>query len=272
MQVRQTIRAGPNEGRPQEKDDEKAATWEQIAKLVKDAQWRHYGVQQQDVNGDGRKDLVLWYAQGDLNPATTIQLLLRGPDGRLPEQPSQVLRHSGLPIRVDRKLGDSPFWDLDGDGRCELILVALKTQITSWSGLVNLFVSGSVDWVLTVRSGRDGAYAGRPDFQMDVTSMTPQNASFFTLFLLGGDFNGDGRDDLLIKRGSEQFDVYLSEAGTGFFHSGPALSFAAPTEARRVETADLNGDGVSDLFVQKALEARITLYLSQSNPQKGTSQ
>jgi hypothetical protein len=270
LEVRQTIRAGPNEGRTQEKDDEKAATWAQIAKLVKDAQWRHYGVQQQDVNGDGRKDLVLWCAQGDLNPATTIQILLRGANGRLPEQPSQVLRHGGLPIRVDRRLGDSPFWDLDGDGRCELILVALKTRVTSWSSIVNMVVSGGVDWVFTVRSGRNGAYAGRPDFQMDITSMTPHNTMISNLFLIDGDFNGDGREDILVERATEQFDVYLSSPRAGSFQPGPALRLAAPTEARRVETADLNGDGISDLFVQKALEAQITIHLSQPDPQKGT--
>jgi hypothetical protein len=270
MEVRKTIRARPEDSRAQEKDDEKAAMQERIAKIAKDAQWRHYDVRYQDVNGDGREDLVLWRTQGDLSPGTTILLLLRGSDGKLPARPTRVLRHSGLPIRVDRELRVSPFRDLDGDGRCEMILVALKTQITSWSGLVNLFVAGSVDWVFTVRSGRDGDYSGGPDFQMDVTSMTPQNPSFFTLFLIGGDFNGDGREDILVKRGSEQFDVYLSDAGAGFFQAGPALSFAAPTEARRVDTADLNGDGISDLFVQKALEAQITICLSQVDHRKGT--
>ncbi len=270
LEVRKAIRPRPQESRTQE-DDQRKAAQELIGKIAKDAQWGHYGVQHQDVNGDGREDLVLWRTQGDINPGTTILLLLRGPDGKLPVRPTRVFRHSGLPIRVDRELRVSPFRDLDGDGRCEMILVALKTQITSWSGLVNLFVSGSVDWIFTVRSGRDGDYSGVPDFQMNVTSMTPQNPSFFTLFLIGGDFNGDGRDDILVKRGSEQFDVYLSDARTGFFQAGPALNFAAPTEARRVETADLNGDGISDLFVQKALEAQITMYLSQAEQEKRTT-
>jgi len=268
MDVSQTVRVRPQAGQIQEKDREKKAAQELVERIAKEAGWRRYDVQRQDLNGDGREDLVLWKNHGDISPGTTILLLLRGIDGKLPERPTRVLRHAGLPIRGDRRSDNSPFWDLDGDGRCELILVAIKTRVTSWSGLVDMALSGGLDWTLTVRSGRSGNYAGRPDFQMDVTSVTPSIASVFSVFLLDGDFNGDGRADLLVKRGPEQFDVYLSDAGTGFFQAGPALSFAAPIEARRIDTTDLNADGISDLFVQKALEAQITVHLSQSDERK----
>jgi hypothetical protein len=269
LEVRQTFRPQAQDSRGRERDAEKKAVQELLGKLTQGAFPRDYSVVHQDVNGDGREDIVLWRARGDISPNVTILLLLRGPDGRLPAQPTRVLRHSGLPIRVDRKLGVSPFWDLDGDGRCELILVALKTRVTSWSGLVNMVVSGGIDWVFTVRSGRDGTYSGGPDFRMDVTSATPHEGTVFRFFRLDGDFNGDGRVDLLVERGTEQFDVYWSAPKDGFFQAGPALSFAAPTEARAVNTADLNGDGLSDLFVQKLVEAQITVYLSQSEPRKG---
>jgi len=272
LKVRKTVRARPQDSRAQEKDDEKEAVQKLIGRIAENTPRRDYGVVHQDVNGDGREDVVLWRARGDISPNITILLLLRGPDGKLPEQPTRVLRHSGLPIRVDRELGVSPFRDLDGDGRCELILVALKTRVTSWSGLVEMVVSGGVDWVFTVRSGREGAYSGGPDFQMAVTSTTPRDGTVFHFFSIDGDFNGDGREDLLVERGPEQFDVYLSAAGSGFFRAGPALSFAAPTEARQVSTADLNGDGISDLFVQKMVEAQITVFLSQSDPRKGIPQ
>jgi hypothetical protein len=134
-----------------------------------------------------------------------------------------------------------------------------------------MVVSGGVDWVFTVRSGRDETYSGGPDFRMDVTSTTPRDGSVFRFFRIDGDFNGDGRQDLLVERGLEQFDVYLSAAGSGFFQAGPALTFAAPTEARRIDTADLNGDGLSDLFVQKVVEAHLTIYLSQTDHRKGTA-
>ena len=134
-----------------------------------------------------------------------------------------------------------------------------------------MVVSGGIDWTLTVRSGRDGTYTGRPDFQMDLTSMTPHSESISSLIRLEGDFNGDGRKDILVERGPEQFDVYFNSAGTGYFQAGPALSFAAPIEVNMIGTADLNGDGISDLFVRELREPRITICLSRSDQQKGTS-
>jgi len=270
LEVRRAVRARPQDGRAQENGAEKKTTQQLIERITKEAQWDHYLVRHQDVNGDGREDLVLWHSLGDVSPRTTLLLLLRDQNGRLPERPTRVLRYSGLPICVGREREGSPFWDLDGDGRCELILVALKTRVTSWSSLVNMVVSGGVEWVFTVRSGRDGTYSGNPDFQMDVTSMPPRNTGVSSLFSLDGDFNGDGRRDLLVERGPEQFDVYLSSPGGRFSQAGPALSFAAPVEARMVSTADLNGDGLSDFFVQKAMEPRLTVCLSQSASRKGS--
>ena len=269
LEVSRSVRTPPQEGQAGKEDDAETTEQRLIDKITKGARWRHYDTQHQDVDGDGREDVVLWKTQGDFRPGTIILLLLRGQDGKLPDRPTRVLRHSGLPIRVDRKLGASPFWDLDGDGRCELILATLKTRVTSWSGLVDMALSGGVDWVLTVRFGRDGDYSGGPDFHVSITSMTPRNARISRLFLIDGDFNGDGREDILVERGPERFDLYVSGQGDSLYEAGPAFSFTAPVEARRVETTDLNGDGISDLFVQKAADSQITMYLSQSDRRKG---
>ncbi|MCU0917635.1 MAG: VCBS repeat-containing protein [Planctomycetes bacterium] len=270
LEVRQTIRARPSDRPDPEEDAKRDAARELIERITREAQWRHYVVRHQDVNGDGREDLVIWRTVGNISPTITILLLLRGPDGHLPARPTQVLRHSGLPIRVNHRQEVSPFCDLDGDGRGELVLVALKTQVTSWSGLVDMVVSVGVDWLLTVRSGTDRDYAGGPDFQMGVTSMIlREDVGVSDLFLIDGDFNGDGHPDLLVTRGPEQLDVYLNSRGGGFFQTGPVLSFAAPIDAHRMVTADLNGDGICDLLTQKPMEAQVTIYLSQSAPQKG---
>lgn len=272
INIRTEFRANAPDHQIEEKQSEETEIQALVDKTVKDAEWGRYGRQQQDVNGDGREDLVLWRAGGDVNPRTTTLIFLRGPDDRLPERPTQVVRSSGIPIRVDRDQRVSPFWDLDGDSRCELILVALKTRVTSWSGLVDIALSGGVDWVFTVRSGKDGTYSGGPDFRMDLTTMTPRSGAIAYLFLIDGDFNGDGREDLLVERTPEQFDVYLSSTDAGFFQNRPPVVFEAPVEARQVDTSDLNGDGISDFYVQALQEARLTVYLSQSDSRKGTQQ
>jgi hypothetical protein len=253
--------------------DEWKAESPTVQKLIDDV--RRYegssthGVKRMDVNGDGREDLVLWKSQRNFNPKTVVLVLIRGRDGQLPERPTHMLRGSGVPVRINREQGVSPMWDLDGDGKCELILLALKTRVMSWTGLVDIALTGGVDWIFTVRSGRDGDYSGGPDFQMDITSRTPSDESVEWMFQIDGDFDGDGRVDIFLERSSNQYDVYLSDTDTGFFRRESPLNFKAPVEAW-THIDDFNGDGISDLFVQERRVTRVTMFLSQSGKQKGT--
>jgi len=263
VSIRTQFRTNDDQNRVEEREAENAAIQKLIDDIRADADSSSYGVKRQDVNGDGRQDLVLWKSQRDMHPKSTVLIFLRNREGRLPERPTHVLRGSGVPIRVDQEHGISPMWDLDGDGKCELVLVALKTRVTSWSGLVDMALSGGVDWVFTVRSGRNGDYSGGPDFQMDMTSRTPSDKSVEWMFSIDGDFNGDGRKDMLLERSSDQYDLYLSDTDTGFFRREPPLSFRAPVDAW-TDIADLNGDGISDLLVQERRVSRITVFLSQS--------
>ncbi len=271
VSIRTWFRLYKDENQIGEEKAENPAIQKLIDGIKKDDESSTHGVKRMDVNGDGREDLVLWKSQRDMNPKTVVLVLIRGPDGRLPERPTHMLRGSGVPIRIKREQGVSPMWDLDGDGKCELILVALKTRVTSWSSIVNIALSGGVDWLFTVRSGRDDVYSGGPDFQMDVTSRTPSDRSVEWMFQIDGDFNGDGREDILLERSSNQYDVYLSDADTGFFRREPPLSFEAPVEAW-THIDDFNGDGISDLFVQERRVTRVTMFLSQAGRQKGTQQ
>ena len=270
MFIRTQFRTDKDRGRMDEEKAENAAIQKWIDEIRADAEWAIPGVKRQDVNGDGREDFVLWRSRrGDLNQKTIVLIFLRDRNGRLGEQPTHLLRGSGVPIHVNREQGISPMWDLDGDGKCELILVALKTRVTSWSSLVDIALSGGVDWIFAVRSGRDSDYSGGPDFQMDITSRTPSDRSVEWMFQIVGDFNGDGREDILLERTSDQYDVYFSDTDTGFFRKEPPMSFKAPVDAW-THIADLNGDGISDFFVQERRVTRITMFLSQFGKQKGT--
>ena len=162
MTVRTLFGAGPKGKQTQEELSSDAETRKRIEQIGKDAQWSSPSVRHHDMNSDGRQDLVLWKSHRDMNPKTTILVFIRDRSGRLPERPTHVLRHSGVPICVNREQGLSPMWDLDGDGKCELILVTLKTRATSWSSLVDTALSGGVDWVFTVRSGPGRRLFRRP--------------------------------------------------------------------------------------------------------------
>jgi hypothetical protein len=226
-----------------------------------------------DVNGDGRQDLVLWRLVGDLEPRTDVLVFLRDVNGRLPEQPTQVLHCRGFPLWVgdNPKAGParrrvSPVCDLAGDGKCELVLLTLKTTLLSVSGVLDLFLSGSVNWGLTIRTFTHGAFSGSPEATIPLTTMVPvDQATPEEVFhvLIEGDFNGDGRPDILVKRSSTQWDIVFSSAD-GWFAPKPSLSFEVPVEGH-LDIRDLNGDGVSDLVVQPWDEPKLCIFLSQTH-------
>lgn len=269
VSIRTWFRLYKDEDRIDEEKAESPAVQKLIDEIRKYEESSTHGVKPMDVNGDGREDLVLWKSKRNMNPKTVVLVLIRDRAGRLPDRPTHMLRGSGVPVRINHEQGVSPMWDLDGDGKCELILLALKTRVMSWTGLVDIALTGGVDWLFTVRSGRDGDYAGGPDFQMDMTSRTPSDRSVEWMFQIDGDFDGDGRQDILLERSSNQYDVYLSDVATGFFRKEPPLNFKAPVHAW-THIDDFNGDGISDLFVQERRVTRVTMFLSQSGKQKGT--
>jgi hypothetical protein len=272
IHIRQSFRANPEDNL--EKKPENGA----VRKILQDmenmetrgAGWHQHGMDRVDVNGDGREDLVLWQLTGDPDPKTDVIVFLRDADNRLPEQPTQVLHCRGFPIPVGPKQRLSPMGDLNGDGRCELVLVTLKLVITSWSSMLEAALSHGVDWELTIRSFHRDGFSRSPDASIPMTTMLPDQQGPQRFFLIDGDFNGDGRRDVLVKRSPTQWDVFLSSTNGSWFTPQPGLTFEIPMEGL-FEIKDLNGDGVSDLVAHAGDEPRLFIFLSQSHRTKGTN-
>ena len=225
-------------------------------------------VESKDVNGDGKPDTVLWRCGGEVDPRTEIVLFLRGQDDQLPQKPTQVLRCRGVPLAVGPSHEPSPLYDLDGDQVCELILMALRTKVTSWSGLVDMAVSRGVDWAVTIRSGRNKSYSSSPEGSIDVTSMLPFEDDSRLALILDGDFNGDNRPDLIVRRTLNQYAIHVSRRGAGFFEPKPGVVFESPVEGE-LHVEDLNADGFTDLWLQSPNDTRLFLLLSRPDQMKG---
>ena len=64
-----------------------------------------------------------------------------------------------------------------------------------------------------------------------------------------GDFNGDGRDDILWRNDAGQLSDWLGQANGGFVtNDANAFSNAAPTNWHVVGTGDFNGDNRDDIL------------------------
>lgn len=207
-----------------------------------------------DFNADGLLDIVLVY------PSKGRVHAYYGRAGRTDfTQPDDVFR-----------IGDG--WstgvyleDLDGDGRTDLIMgVIRKFGVTEG---IQVFLSGRVDLELHVFPMTPaGRFAKDPVQELRFSipfsfQLTRESIALDLVFRpnFRGDFNRDGRRDLLVAEDARTLRLYpglperfLAEAPAGSVRLNP------PPETSLTEpfVADLNGDGVSDLLLRHTLSVQ----------------
>jgi hypothetical protein len=225
-----------------------------------------------DLDGDGRKDLVVWQANVE-SFRTDLYVFLRGADGKLPEQPTQILHCRGVPLPVNSIWTWSPIADLRGDGQYELVLVEPDFIATSIGSLVDMALTRGVKMAITVRSFSHGAFARSGETAVSFRTVMSLYGSWEWPFLICGDFDGDGRPDLIVKRSATQWEIYDSTGGGHWFEPQPAMTFELPEhgyfERRYFKISDLNGDGRSDIVSQGLDDRHIFILLTQLKNVKG---
>ncbi|HTS67720.1 MAG TPA: FG-GAP-like repeat-containing protein, partial [Terriglobia bacterium] len=214
-----------------------------------------------DFNNDGKIDLGFAEATGGGGTGVAALLLGNG-DGTF--QPSNDFPLPGAPSMVAAA-------DLNNDGNLDLIVaggtsntfsVLLGNGNGTFQPYVNYSTSGAVNQLVVVDLNGDNkpdlvvpatAY-GQTGFWIflglgDGTFQAPVNVTAggnTVATLAAGDFNGDGKLDLVFTTSTYQAavtDVLLGN-GDGTFPSQPILAGAA---ASVLATGDFNGDGKLDL-------------------------
>ena len=273
IHVRQSFRS-----KPRDEENQKPAN-DGIKKLlesIKQADHSHPPeIRRADINGDGQPDLIIWQLFPGIETRTDVYVFLRDADGKLPEQPNQTLHCRGFPIPVrTTHLPITPVVDLKGDGAYEVVLLEVKTVLASASGVIDMVLSGALELALTIRPFTRGAFPGNPTVAipiralMPITSLAPSGAVEAWPFMICGDFNGDGRPDLLVRRSLSHWDIYFSTIQGNWFAAQPAMSFESPFEGQ-AEIKDINGDGRADFTLRESEGNRMAIFLSQSPEMKG---
>lgn len=266
LKIRESFSAVPDNANDDKPENDTIAKL--MAEMKKAGQWHQPYTTRVDLDGNGRKDFVLWQVLGDIDYKTDIYVFLRGADGKLPERPTQILHCRGFPIPINSTEQRSPIGDLRHDGTYELVLVEPNFRVISASGVTDMLLSHGVDMALTIRSFNHGAFSRTADASVPLTILLSWYGTGQWPFFICGDFNGDGRPDLLVQCSADQWEIFFSTNDGRWFNPRPALQFQVPTqgyfERRYFDFADLNGDGRSDLVVRDLDDPRILIFFTQS--------
>ena len=186
-----------------------------------------------------------------------------------------------------------PGMDFDGDGRDDIILQNSQTGLVSnWLGQADgsFFSNHAValdPWGL-------GTFLGSGDFNSDgrtdtlwrtdsgeiYSSLTASEGAFYFYWSLGfvanlpvnswylaatGDFNGDGKGDLLWRDQSGTLSQWLG-AGDGYgFTWNAAAAQQLPSDWYVAGTGDFNGDGHTDILWRSESSGALSQWLALDN-------
>lgn len=182
----------------------------------------NYNYKLGDFNGDGLTDMIHFYS------AAYAHVWLSKGDGTF-EVKSRFPSVTGYGVGEPNQTYNYQLGDFNGDGKDDLIHFANQSYIHIW------FSQGDGTFAVTGQyKPWAGYYVAANNYKYEV-----------------GDYNGDGKSDLLHFVENSNINIWLSKGDGAFLVSGNAHQWPAyPVGANNYnyQTGDYNGDGKTDLI------------------------
>ena len=185
-----------------------------------------------DFNNDGNTDLAVINETGE-----TVSVLIGNGSGSFSAMPGEY--SAGVdPIGIAAA-------DLNGDGYLDLAIANFD---------VTFDFSGQVTVLRGTGDGRFGP-------------MTSLKVSDGPVAVVAGDFNGDGKADLVVTNRYRNNVSVLAGNGKGFF--SPAQNLNVDSSPMILTSGDFNGDGWADLAVVNNGSAKVSILINGLGPTDG---
>lgn len=139
---------------------------------------------------------------------------------------------------VEIRLQQASHNDFDEDGRSDLLLVHQNGTVINWLGQANgTFISNHANTTVTLPSGWHVAKSG--------------------------DFNGDGRIDLLLRNDNGSITEWLGQTN-GSYNWNSLATYGLDNAWKVAGTGDFNGDGRTDVLLSH-LNGSVTNWLANAD-------
>jgi len=193
------------------------------------------GVALEDLNGDGKVDLIVTLWGGNFGPII---------DGKIPNPPQvnpdtqQVTTQGSIAVLLGNGNGsfNAPHYYLVGTRP-----LGIKSAELTGDGKKDIVVTNAITGTVSVLKGNgDGTF----QTAIDLPSGTAPNA------LAVADVNGDGKPDIMAtNNGDQTVGVYINNSTPGNINFAPQVTYPVGLYPSGIVTGDFNGDGSPDLVV-----------------------
>ena len=230
--------------------------------------WRSW-VSLTDINKDGIVDFVKniwlhepWFLPGTYSGKVLVRIFFAQKNGSVPDKPTSVFRKNDW-------ISSMPIVDLDGDGFPDIVLG--YSLMREREDIRKSLTARRIDHYLRMHFFDNGRFPDKPDCQKDLVIHLghrgihlswSQRYYLSTRISLDGDFNGDGRRDLLVKDAEDAVSVYFFRSRETGFSKKADMYFPNVEHVEQFIVDDLNKDGISDLMVRGWKIDSLKVFLS----------
>ena len=208
----------------------------------------------EELNGDGLADVIVTKqtSKGITNFRGVVNVYWGRPGG-YGDTPDQVIISEGTAS------AGTMFWDVNGDGRKDLVLPSIKISVAA---IIRFLITRSIKVYFNLYLlGADGSFSDRPDytkeikFKIDFSGESDDQATD-----LEGDYNNDKRTDFVFATEEDELSIFLGVDEKDRLFSKDAKAKVKADAYGELASHDLNGDGYSDMVI----------HYPQSKERKGT--